>query len=520
MFDPLYEPSFRLEIAGQPQPLAVVALSGSEAISQPFVFQLDLHLDERQQDLSSLMFRAAYLCFGGALGGIHGQVHDVMPLHDEASPGLWRVTLGPRLACLARRFTQRIFSELSVPQILVQVLSEHGIGEQACLFELQGEYPPLEFCTQYHESDLAFFQRLCAQHAINYHFRHHRRGHCLVLSDTGQHEPVADMLCFEAAGAVGIRRFAVHAHAGGRYAEAETERSTARVGRHLSCSGHPCSEGDGQWLISRVEHYARQHDEPRYHNRLRAIPWGVPYVPAESPARPIMSNLYLGWVRSVDGQHCDSRHRVAVQLEWLYQGEGGRPSHCWLPVSSRLSAQAIDSLRAGVEVGVGFTEGDPDQPLICGIFARPMLPVDSLPSAGPAVAQDDLPQLHLQLSATAFMGPEPHLQVSAGPALDVGPGAQRQFKVGRSEVKIAGETLCLSSPSIHLKAMAPPALEASSETLQELPEPAAQDLLALLRSSQPLVLLCLLPGGGSFSHCRQPICVCRTAAGDGLSGAA
>lgn len=72
MFDPLHEPSFRLEIAGQSQPLAVVAFSGSEAISQPYAFLLDLHLDERQLDLSSLMFRAAYLCFGTATSGIHG----------------------------------------------------------------------------------------------------------------------------------------------------------------------------------------------------------------------------------------------------------------------------------------------------------------------------------------------------------------------------------------------------------------------------------------------------------------
>jgi len=515
MFDPLYEPSFRLEIAGQPQPLVVVALSGSEAISQPFEFLLDLHLDERQLDLSSLMFRAAYLCFGTAVSGIHGQIQGLVPLHDEAQPGLWRVTLGPRLACLARRFTQRVFSGLSVPQILAQVLSEHGIDGQACRFELRGEYPALEFCTQYRESDLAFVQRLCGQQSIDYHFRHRRAGHCLVFSDCGQHHCVAETLSFGVEGAAGVRRFAVHAQADGIHVQAATERPTVRAGRLLSCSGHASTEGTGQWLITRVEHCASQHDVPHYHNRLRAIPWGVPYVPAESPAKPRMSSLQLGWVVNVDGQHRDAQQRIAVQLEWLYQGEGGRPSHCWLPVAAHLSVQAINGLRAGAEVYVSYTEGDPDQPLICGVLVTSLQTGDNLAATGSPAAR-----LQLQISAAAFMGSEQQLQVSPGPAQAVGPSVERQFKVGCSEVSFDGETLRLSSPNIHLKAMEPPTVETPSATMEEVPAIAAQDLLTLLRTSQPLVLLCLLPGGGSYSHCRQFICVCRTATGDGLSGAA
>ncbi|WKL54334.1 contractile injection system protein, VgrG/Pvc8 family [Pseudomonas kielensis] len=520
MFDPLHEPSFRLEIAGQSQPLAVVAFSGSEAISQPYAFLLDLHLDERQLDLSSLMFRAAYLCFGTATSGIHGQIQDLVPLHDEAQPGLWRVTLGPRLGSLARRFTRRLFSGLSVPQILAQVLSEHGIDGQACRFELRSEYPALAFCTQYCESDLAFVQRLCGQQSIDYHFRHRRRGHCLVFTDSGQHDGVADTLSFGGDGAAGVRRFAVHTQADGIHVQAETEQPTVRAGQRLSCAGHPCTEGNGPWLITRVEHRASPHDMPRYHNRLRAIAWGVPYVPAEPPEKPRMSSLQLGWVVSVDGQHRDAQQRIAVQMEWLYQGEGGRPSHCWLPVSAHLSAQAINGLRAGVQVCVSYTEGDPDQPLISGVLVTPQQTGVDQAASDSTAAPSDAARLQLQISAAAFMGREQQLQVSPGSALVVGPGAERQFKVGCSEVSIVGETLHLSSPNLHLKAMAPPLVEAPIATPEEVPAVAAQDLLALLRSSQPLVLLCLLPGGGSYSHCRQSICVCRTAAGDGLSGAA
>jgi type VI secretion system secreted protein VgrG len=50
--------------------------------------------------------------------------------------------------------------------------------------------------------------------------------------------------------------------------------------------------------------------------------------------------------------------------------------------------------------------------------------------------------------------------------------------------------------------------------------PVLDGLLGLLQSSEPLVLLCLLPGGGSFSHCTQSLCTCRAATQLGQSGAA
>jgi type VI secretion system secreted protein VgrG len=63
--------------------------------------------------------------------------------------------------------------------------------------------------------------------------------------------------------------------------------------------------------------------------------------------------------------------------------------------------------------------------------------------------------------------------------------------------------------------------------LPELPATATTDadtagdgLLRLLQSSEPIVLLCLLPGGGSFSHCAQAFCTCRAATRLGQSGAA
>ena len=123
-----------------------------------------------------------------------------------------------------------------------------------------------------------------------------------------------------------------------------------------------------------------------------------------------------------------------MQFDWLYQGEGAKPDHCWLPLAPELNNAARSQWRAGAEVVVSFIEGDPDQPLITGLLQGP-----------PCVNEPEV---------TSAVQPE-----SAG-------------------------------------------------------------LLALLRSSEPLLLLCLLPGGGSFSHCREQVCTCRAATLFGQSGAA
>lgn len=54
-----------------------------------------------------------------------------------------------------------------------------------------------------------------------------------------------------------------------------------------------------------------------------------------------------------------------------------------------------------------------------------------------------------------------------------------------------------------------------SETLEELPLLPDVDspLLCAIQKGEPLILLCLLPGGGRFSPCTQSICTCRMITG-------
>ncbi|OPG78544.1 type VI secretion protein, partial [Pseudomonas ogarae] len=138
MFDPASEPAFRLEIAGLPEPLDVVAFTGSEAISEPFVYEAQLLLRDANLDLAGLLYRSVWLSFGVPGRGVHGQLHELVQHRHGAG---CRVRIGPKLACLAQRFSQRVFSARSVPQIIRQVLKAHGISGRSLCLDLSGDYP-------------------------------------------------------------------------------------------------------------------------------------------------------------------------------------------------------------------------------------------------------------------------------------------------------------------------------------------------------------------------------------------
>ena len=441
MFDPVNEPSFRLDVEGLPDPFEVLAFTGSEAISEPFVFDVDLLNDDPTLDLASLLYRSAFLHFGPQGQGIHGQLLGLVQLGHGGEPGLCRVRLGPRLACLGQRFNQRIFSQRSVPEILAQVLKEHGIAGKGRRFDLSGDYPPRDFCTQYRESDLQFLQRLCAQERLHYHFEHcARAGHCLVFGDgLGQFSRSEESVFEGENERPGVHQFKLHGC--GQIAEGQTNLATLRSGQLMPLSGHPCMDWNRLWLLTHVEHQGGQEPGLPYSNQLRAVVQEVPFVADHSVMKPRMHSLQRAWVVEVDESQPDLSRPVAVQFDWLYQGEGAAPSHCWLPLAPELGDAGSLPLCEGTQVLVSFIEGDPDQPLISGF----------LPGAASST-EPVIPDL------------QPSLVNDANLALD--------------------------------------------------------GLLGMLQSSEPLVLLCLLPGGGSFSHCTQSFCTCRAATQFGPSGAA
>ena len=184
MFNPANQAHFTLSLEGIEHDFKVLEFQGREAISQPYRFDLELVSERPDLDLESLLHRPVFLAFAPDGNGIHGLLHQAAQGESGKRLTRYRLTLVPQLAYLAHRTNQRIFQHLSVPQIVAQVLEEHGIQADAYRFQLGPViYPPREYCVQYDETDLHFLQRLCEEEGIHYHFEHSTAGHVLVFGD-------------------------------------------------------------------------------------------------------------------------------------------------------------------------------------------------------------------------------------------------------------------------------------------------------------------------------------------------
>ncbi len=184
MFNAANKTHFTLSLEGVEHDFKVLEFRGREAISQPYRFDLELVSERPDLDLQALLHKPAFLAFDPAGKGIHGLVHRIAQGESGQRLTRYRLTLVPQLAYLAHRTNQRIFQHLSVPQIVAQVLEEHGIQADAYRFQLGPVvYPTREYCVQYDETDLHFIQRLCEEEGIHYHFEHSTAGHVLVFGD-------------------------------------------------------------------------------------------------------------------------------------------------------------------------------------------------------------------------------------------------------------------------------------------------------------------------------------------------
>jgi len=184
MFNAANETHFSLTLEDVEHDFKLLEFRGREAISQPYRFDLELVSERPDLDLQALLHKPAFLAFDPAGKGIHGLVHRIAQGESGQRLTRYRLTLVPQLAYLAHRTNQRIFQHLSVPQIVAQVLEEHGIQADAYRFQLGPVvYPPREYCVQYDETDLHFVQRLCEEEGIHYHFEHSTAGHVLVFGD-------------------------------------------------------------------------------------------------------------------------------------------------------------------------------------------------------------------------------------------------------------------------------------------------------------------------------------------------
>lgn len=171
--------------------LLVAGFSGSEAISSPFSFHVDLLSENDSIDLKALIgtnvtLRVAQAddsprFWNGHISGItQGWKGSVFTAYRaEIVPWLW--FLGSRSDC-------RIFQNKTAVDIIREVFE--GLGFQDFVFRLNGSFPTRDYCVQYRETDLNFVSRLMEEEGIFYFFEHQQGRHQLVMGNVPEvHQP-------------------------------------------------------------------------------------------------------------------------------------------------------------------------------------------------------------------------------------------------------------------------------------------------------------------------------------------
>lgn len=100
----------------------------------------------------------------------------------------YKLTLRPWLHLATLSTDCKIYQNKTVVQILDELFADYSFPVDKHLSET---YPSRDYQTQFNESDFAFFERLCQEWGISYHFHHSDGKHRLVLTDNmGAYPPM------------------------------------------------------------------------------------------------------------------------------------------------------------------------------------------------------------------------------------------------------------------------------------------------------------------------------------------
>lgn len=143
----------------------VLNFHGREALSQPSKWRIEFttrHSDVAAEDV--LLKYATLRMLSGR--EVHGVITAFEWLGSTSDQTHYSVTLSSRLALLSHTRRCAVYQNLSVPELVEQVLRRHGLEGADFEFRLEKSYPQRELITQWRESDLQFIRRILSEVGI------------------------------------------------------------------------------------------------------------------------------------------------------------------------------------------------------------------------------------------------------------------------------------------------------------------------------------------------------------------
>ncbi|MBY3347995.1 type VI secretion system Vgr family protein [Rhizobium laguerreae] len=172
--------------------LVVTRFDGTESVSDLFEFRLEAQSETEDIDFDELLGKHMTLTLKSIKGmerKFDGILTQAQWLGVTDHSHTYALTLRPWFWILSHRSDNFIFHDKNVCSIVKEVFGRHSFAS----FDdrTSGDFPVMEYCVQYNETDFAFVSRLLEEFGITYFFEHEENAHKLVLvNDNSGFEPV------------------------------------------------------------------------------------------------------------------------------------------------------------------------------------------------------------------------------------------------------------------------------------------------------------------------------------------
>ncbi|MCD0490793.1 type VI secretion system Vgr family protein, partial [Chromobacterium violaceum] len=156
------------------------SLNGEEGVSQAYRYQLTCLSPDGAIELKTLLGQSARIGIADAQGQETircGVVSQARLMGSDGGFAQYGLTIEPPIALLRHRRTSRVFQDLSVPDIVQQIVHEHQAANPVFARAQSIEFKvapaqPRSYCLQYREDDFSFIVRLLHEEGYAWRFEH------------------------------------------------------------------------------------------------------------------------------------------------------------------------------------------------------------------------------------------------------------------------------------------------------------------------------------------------------------
>ncbi|MGH8434364.1 MAG: type VI secretion system Vgr family protein [Pseudomonas sp.] len=174
----------RVDTVLGPEVLLIKSFTGHEAVSQPYLFELDLASEKDDIKAKDMLRTAASVSVklhNGETRVFHGLIRRFTQHATKGDLTFYRAEVVPWFWFLSISRNCKIFQNLTVVEIVEKIFKDLGYAD----YEIRctRSYNKREYCVQYRETNLDFVSRLLEEEGIFYFFKHEASKHTMVLAD-------------------------------------------------------------------------------------------------------------------------------------------------------------------------------------------------------------------------------------------------------------------------------------------------------------------------------------------------